>query len=58
MPIKVSVFLRDISEFEKMNAVYADFFGNKNLPVRSAVAAGGLALDARVEIGCTALIGG
>lgn len=52
--IKVSVFLADIADFAKMNEVYATFFGADSYPARSAVAVAGLALDAQVEIECSA----
>jgi len=52
--IKVSVFLTDIANFAEMNEVYATFFGAESYPARSAVAVAGLALDAQVEIECSA----
>jgi 2-iminobutanoate/2-iminopropanoate deaminase len=36
--VKTIVFLRDMAEFTKMNAVYAEFF-NENPPARSTVQA-------------------
>lgn len=53
--IKVAVFLRDISDFSAMNAVYATFFEPADYPARSTVAVAGLALGAHVEIECSAL---
>lgn len=52
--VKCTVFLADMSEWAAMNEVYTTFFKNK--PARSAIAASGLALDARVEIECIAWI--
>ena len=53
---KCTVFLADMSEWGRMNAVYATFFpGTK--PARSAAGASGLALGARVEIECIAAYG-
>jgi reactive intermediate/imine deaminase len=52
---KCTVFLADIAEFQDMNAVYREFFP-ENPPARSAVAGSGLALDARVEIECMAVV--
>lgn len=52
--VKCTVFLADMSEWGAMNEVYTTFFVNK--PARSAVGASGLALDARVEIECIAVI--
>jgi len=51
--VKCTLFLADIAEWPKVNAVYKTYFG-ENPPARSALAASGLALDARVEIECIA----
>jgi len=51
--VKCTLFLADIKEWPKVNAVYKTYFG-ENPPARSALAASGLALDARVEIECIA----
>jgi reactive intermediate/imine deaminase len=53
--IKVTVMLADISEWGEMNKVYANFF-SKNKPARSSLGANGLAMGARVEIDCTAVL--
>ena len=53
--IKATVMLADISEWEEMNNVYVQFFP-KHLPARSALGANGLAMGARVEIECTAVL--
>ncbi len=52
--VKCTVFLADISEWAAMNEVYVTFFPNK--PARSALGANGLALGARTEIECIAVI--
>lgn len=52
--VKCTVFLADISEWAAMNEVYKTFFVNP--PARSALGASGLALDARVEIECIAVV--
>jgi 2-iminobutanoate/2-iminopropanoate deaminase len=52
--VKCTVFLADISEWGAMNEVYATFFPNK--PARSALGTSGLALGARVEIECIAVV--
>ncbi len=54
--VKCTIFLADIAEWGAMNEVYRTFFPN-NLPARSAFAATGLALRARVEIDCIAVAG-
>ena len=52
--VKCTVFLADMAEWGAMNEVYRTYF--KNPPARSALGASGLALDARVEIECIAVI--
>lgn len=47
--LKVTVFLADIGDYDAMNAVYREFFGDQP-PARSTLAASGLAQSARVEI--------
>ncbi len=52
--VKCTVFLADMSEWGAMNDVYKTFFTQP--PARSALGANGLALDARVEIECIAVV--
>ena len=52
--VKCTVFLADIAEWGAMNEVYKTYFKNK--PARSALGSSGLALDARVEIECIAVV--
>lgn len=47
--VKTTVFLRDINDFAKMNAVYAEFF-TENPPARSAVQVAALPKNGAVEI--------
>jgi 2-iminobutanoate/2-iminopropanoate deaminase len=54
--IKCTVMLADMAEWPAMNGVYIQHFST-NLPARSAFGTSGLALGARVEIECIALIG-
>jgi 2-iminobutanoate/2-iminopropanoate deaminase len=54
--VKCTVFLADINEWPKMNEVYRTYFP-KAPPARSAMAASGLAFNARVEIECIAVVG-
>ncbi|HUP87814.1 MAG TPA: Rid family detoxifying hydrolase [Longimicrobiales bacterium] len=54
--VKCLVMMADMSEWAKMNETYITFFP-KNKPARSAVGASGLALNARVEIECVAVVG-
>jgi reactive intermediate/imine deaminase len=52
--VKCTVFLADIAEWGAMNEVYKTYFPNK--PARSALGVSGLALNARVEIECIAVV--
>ncbi len=51
--MKCTVFLADIKDWPAFNAVYRTYF-KTNLPARSALAASGLALGAKVEVECIA----
>lgn len=53
--IKTTVFLQDMNDFAKMNAVYAEFFPEYP-PARSTVQVAGLPKGASVEIECVALL--
>ena len=52
--VKTTVFLQDIGEFARMNAVYAEFFP-EGPPARSAVQVAALPLGGRVEIEAVAV---
>ena len=47
--VKTTVFLKDIGDFQKMNAVYSEFFRDK-FPARSTVAVAALPKNGKVEI--------
>ena len=53
--VKCTVFLAEINEWPAFNEVYREYF-QTNLPARSALAASGLALGARVEVECIAFV--
>lgn len=52
--VKCTVFLADESERDVFNAVYMSYFDN--LPARSGVTVKGLALGARAEVECIAIV--
>lgn len=52
--VKTTVFLKTMDDFAKMNAIYAEVFG-ENPPARTTVAVSGLPKNALVEIECVAL---
>jgi 2-iminobutanoate/2-iminopropanoate deaminase len=54
--VKATVFLQDMNDFSKMNAVYGEFFGPPH-PARAAVQVARLPRDVKVEIEAIALIG-
>lgn len=54
--LKCSVFLVNLGDFGKMNAVYATFFP-KEPPARATVEVSHLPKDALVEIECIAAVG-
>jgi 2-iminobutanoate/2-iminopropanoate deaminase len=53
--LKTTVYLKDMSEFAKMNEVYATYFP-QNPPARATVEAARLPRDVRVEIDCVATV--
>lgn len=53
--VKTTVFLKDMNDFPRMNAIYAEFFG-ENPPARSTVAVAALPKGGLVEIEAIALI--
>ncbi|MEZ5462368.1 RidA family protein [Dokdonella sp.] len=54
--VKCTVMLADIKEWPAFNTVYREFFDGR-FPARSAFAGSGLALNARVEVECIAVVG-
>jgi len=52
---KCTVFLADIKDYADFNEIYVSYFRARK-PARSAMAASGLALNARVEIECMAFM--
>lgn len=53
--VKCTAMLADMADWPAMNRVYVGYFSG-NLPARSAFGASGLALGARVEIECWAVM--
>jgi 2-iminobutanoate/2-iminopropanoate deaminase len=53
--VKTTVFLRDMADFPKMNAIYGEFF-SENPPARSTVAVKTLPKEVAVEIEAIALV--
>jgi 2-iminobutanoate/2-iminopropanoate deaminase len=55
--VKTIVFLKDMAEFTKMNAVYAEFFA-ENPPARSTIQVAALPKGGTVEIEAVAILQG
>ena len=53
--LKTTVFLKDLNDFGKVNAIYADFFGPQ-YPARSCVEVARLPMDALVEVEAIATV--
>lgn len=53
--VKTTVFLRDMADFARVNAIYGEFF-TQDAPARSAVQVAALPKGAAVEIECVALL--
>jgi 2-iminobutanoate/2-iminopropanoate deaminase len=53
--VKCTAFLADVREWAAFNEVYRTYF-TRHLPARSALGASGLALGARVEVECIAVL--
>ena len=56
--VKVTVFLGDIRDWPAFNEIYVQYFRGDRLPARSALGASGLALGAKVEVECVAVVPG
>jgi 2-iminobutanoate/2-iminopropanoate deaminase len=53
--VKTTVFLKDMADFPKMNAIYAEFFPS-NPPARSTIQVAALPKDGLIEIEAVAVI--
>jgi 2-iminobutanoate/2-iminopropanoate deaminase len=53
--VKTTIFLADISDFETVNQIYAEYF-KEPYPARSTVQAGRLPKNARLEIDAIAVL--
>jgi reactive intermediate/imine deaminase len=54
--VRTTVFLADLADFAKVNALYAEVFGAGVAPARACVQAAALPKGARVEIDCIAVL--
>jgi 2-iminobutanoate/2-iminopropanoate deaminase len=55
--VRTTVFLADLSDFARVNAIYAETFQGPVPPARACVQVAALPRGARVEIDCIAVLG-
>ena len=55
--VRTTVFLTDLADFSRVNALYADVFDGPVAPARACVQVAALPKGSRVEIDCVALLG-
>jgi len=55
--VKTSIFLKDLNDFQAVNAIYASYFPGIP-PARETVQVARLPLDVNIEISCIALANG
>jgi len=55
--VRTTVFLADLADFAKVNALYGELFNSGVAPARACVEVAALPKGARVEIDCIALVG-
>ena len=53
--LRTTVFLADLGDFARVNAIYAELFSDGVSPARACVEVAALPKGARVEIDCSAL---
>lgn len=54
--VRTTVFLADMEDFARVNAIYATVFDEATAPARACVQAARLPKDAKVEIDCIAVL--
>jgi 2-iminobutanoate/2-iminopropanoate deaminase len=55
--VRTTVYLADLGDFARVNAIYAELFGQGVSPARACIQAAALPKGALVEIDCIALAG-
>jgi 2-iminobutanoate/2-iminopropanoate deaminase len=53
--VKTTVYLRDMADFSKMNAIYGEYF-SENPPARTTIAVAGLPKNGCIEIDTVAIL--
>lgn len=52
--VKAEIFITDMNNFAKVNAVYADFFNHDPKPARQTIGVASLPKGASIEVSCIA----
>ena len=55
--VRTTIYLVDLQDFNKVNAIYAETFTEGTSPARACVQVAALPKGARIEIDCTAWLG-
>ena len=55
--IRTTIYLTDLNDFAKVNAIYAEFFSNAVSPARACVEVSNLPKGGKIEIDCIAWLG-
>ena len=53
--VRSEIFLKDLSHFSVVNAIYAEFFKGPIKPARHTIQVARLPMDALIEVTCTAI---
>mgnify|MGYP001224930361 CR=1 FL=1 len=55
--IRTTIYLTDLKDFSKVNAIYAETFGETSSPARACVEVSSLPKGGKIEIDCVAWLG-
>ena len=55
--IRTTIYLTDLNDFEKVNAIYAETFGGVASPARACVEVSNLPKGGKIEVDCVAWLG-
>lgn len=54
--VRTTVFLKDMDDFGRVNAIYSEAFNSDTAPARACIQAARLPKDVKVEIDCIAVL--
>ena len=55
--IRTTIYLTDLNDFAKVNAIYAETFGGSTSPARACVEVSNLPKGGKIEVDCVAWLG-